>query len=85
MPRDFFSRQPADEVTPLTASPDAQTPRAGSFAEQMRISKGNDENNLHPYIQTLGIADLESCIALENAAFPEQERCSREKVQEHVQ
>ena len=43
-------------------------------------SKANDINELHPYVQTLSLSDLESCIALENAIFPEQERCSREKV-----
>lgn len=42
--------------------------------------KANDENNLHPYVQTLSLSDLESCVALENAVFPEHERCSREKV-----
>lgn len=40
------------------------------------------KNDLHPYVQTLSLADLESCVALENAAFPEEERCSREKVSE---
>ncbi|KAL8769749.1 MAG: hypothetical protein Q9209_004365 [Squamulea sp. 1 TL-2023] len=35
--------------------------------------------DLHPYVQTLTLSDLESCIALENATFPEHERCSREK------
>ena len=37
------------------------------------------DENLHPYVQILSISDLESCVALENAAFPESERCSREK------
>lgn len=37
-------------------------------------------NDLHPYVQTLSLADVDSCVALENAAFPEKERCSREKV-----
>lgn len=37
-------------------------------------------NDLHPYVQTLSLADVDSCVALENAAFPENERCSREKV-----
>lgn len=36
--------------------------------------------NLHPYVQTLSISNLEDCVALENAVFPEHERCSREKV-----
>ena len=39
-----------------------------------------DLRDLHPYVQTLTIADLESCIALEISAFPPEERCSPEKV-----
>ena len=38
------------------------------------------DSGLHPHVQTLSIDDLEACVALENAAFPENERCSREKV-----
>ncbi|KAL8735196.1 MAG: hypothetical protein Q9166_001072 [cf. Caloplaca sp. 2 TL-2023] len=36
-------------------------------------------SDLHPYVQTLSLSDVESCVALENATFPEIERCSREK------
>lgn len=39
-----------------------------------------DVSDLHPYVQTLTIADLESCIELENTAFSPEERCSPEKV-----
>jgi hypothetical protein len=39
-----------------------------------------DLNDLHPYVQTLTVADVESCVALENASFPPEERCSPEKV-----
>ncbi|KAI4245942.1 MAG: hypothetical protein L6R40_002158 [Gallowayella cf. fulva] len=38
-----------------------------------------DLSDLHPYVQTLSLSDLESCVALESATFPEPERCSREK------
>lgn len=37
-------------------------------------------DDLHPYTQTLSLSDIESCVILENAAFPPQERASREKV-----
>lgn len=36
--------------------------------------------SLHPYTRPLTISDLDSCIALEDAAFAENERCSPEKV-----
>ena len=37
-------------------------------------------DDLHPFVQTLGLRDLESCLALENACFEEPERESRETV-----
>lgn len=43
-------------------------------------ARTNQLNDIHPYVQTLSISDLKSCVALENAVFPEHERCSREKV-----
>lgn len=36
--------------------------------------------SLHPYTRPLTVSDLDSCIALENAAFNENERCSPDKV-----
>ncbi|KAI4252394.1 MAG: hypothetical protein L6R42_007983 [Xanthoria sp. 1 TBL-2021] len=36
-------------------------------------------SDLHPYVQILSLSDVDSCVALENATFPENERCSREK------
>ena len=63
-----FTIYPQDE-TPLTA-------------QQMRSNRAkiNQRNDMHPYVQTLSISDLESCVALENAVFPAEERCTREKV-----
>lgn len=51
-------------------------------AQQLRTNRAkiNDRNHLHPYVQTLSLSNLDSCVALENAVFPEAERCSREKV-----
>ena len=43
-------------------------------------AEGKDLSDLHPYVQTLSLSDLGSCVALEDATFPEHERCSREKV-----
>ena len=50
--------------------------------QQLRTNRAkiNQRNGMHPYVQTLSISNLESCVALENAVFPEEERCSREKV-----
>lgn len=49
---------------------------------QVQSSRHSDSiGKLHPYTRLLTISDLDSCVALENAAFPiKQERASREKV-----
>lgn len=43
-------------------------------------AKEKQINDLHPYVQTLSRSNVEDCLALENAVFPENERCSRDKV-----
>ena len=35
---------------------------------------------LHPYAQVLVLSDVDECVRVEEEAFPENERCSREKV-----
>lgn len=51
-------------------------------AQQLRTNRAkiSERNDLHPYVQTLSLSHLDSCVALENAVFSEEERCSREKV-----
>ena len=44
------------------------------------LRKGDEKKNLHPYVQILSVSDLEAAEALEKAAFPPNERCSKEKV-----
>lgn len=45
------------------------------------LSQRNEKRDvLHPYTQTLSLSDIESCVRLEEATFPPQERCTREKV-----
>ncbi|KAI5366237.1 Putative GNAT domain, acyl-CoA N-acyltransferase [Septoria linicola] len=46
------------------------------------LGQSNEKRDpLHPYTQTLSLSDIESCVRLEDAAFPPQERASREKFQ----
>jgi hypothetical protein len=37
-------------------------------------------NEVHPYTQTLTLSDVDSCVILEDLAFPPNERASRAKV-----
>jgi hypothetical protein len=48
--------------------------------QRSRGGGANKYDDLHPYPQILSLSDLEACVALEDAAFPEHERCSRDKV-----
>lgn len=42
--------------------------------------RSNQLSDLHVYTQTLSPSNIESCVVLENAAFPPEERASRQKV-----
>jgi hypothetical protein len=48
-------------------------------------ASSNKFDSLHPYTSILSLADVDQCVELENSAFPEHERCSREKVRRRVQ
>ena len=43
-------------------------------------ASSNKFDTLHPYTSILSLADVDQCVQLEESAFPEHERCSREKV-----
>ena len=92
----FSVGPPQDSRYTLTASPEIKTPQPGDISEDSQgvdgfiihsddsedstMKKKNEEKNIHPYVQTLSLSDLESCLAVENAAFPEPHRATREKV-----
>lgn len=89
MPRDLTElakHHAISNMSPLdrTSKPDSDPqpdnkPRQGTmFAEQAQ--KNSKRDDLHPYTQTLTLNDVESCVILEEAAFPPQERATREKV-----
>ena len=47
---------------------------------QRRREAPHKWDSLHPVTSVLSVGDVEKCTALENEVFPEEERCSREKV-----
>jgi hypothetical protein len=69
--------EPSDEKLTgrfVIVSPD-ERPAEQTSAQTLR--------SLHPYTRPLTIADVDSCVALENAAFDnEAERCTPEKVRD---
>lgn len=49
--------------------------------DQQLPHRGGAGSNLHPYVRPLTISDVESVVAVENAAFTNpEERATREKV-----
>ncbi|CAK4030845.1 acyl- N-acyltransferase [Lecanosticta acicola] len=92
MPRDFSSLineatlDGMSSLAPQTGNRKArpmetQAEDSSHLAAEDAISANAKRNELHPYTQTLSLSDLESCVRLEEAAFPPQERASREKLQ----
>lgn len=54
-------------------------------ADVVNMLRRFDEHEpLHPYVSTLSAKDVEACVALEDAAFPKDERGSREKVSHDI-
>ena len=53
---------------------------AMQFLRGRAAQQANSADDLHPLVQTLGLRDLESCLALEDACFEGHERESRETV-----
>lgn len=88
MPRDLGleERPVALSESPNSTEEAEEQQTSGQFIvltdHQVHATRRPDSiGKLHPYTSLLTISDLESCVALENAAFPiEQERASRDKV-----
>ena len=83
-----LNRESAPDSLPpeITTSPETQDEddmggnEGGSLFEQIADQRNEKRDQFHPYTQTLTLNDIESCVRLEEATFPEHERCSREKV-----
>ena len=52
--------------------------------QRTRVAAPNKYDDLHPYAQILSLSDLDACVALEYGAFPEHERCSKDKVRSFI-
>lgn len=88
MPRDLTSlvkeqaipdnSDAGEAVQKPATNTDQDKPQGTMFAAQAEMDAKRDD--VHPYTQTLTLNDVESCVILEEAAFPPQERATREKV-----
>jgi hypothetical protein len=97
MPRELDDDRPAAPVltespnsvaterseSPLSQNDDASplAPRQRQFVIVPQAQQLQEPTNLHPYTRPLTISDLDSCVALENAAFTDpRDRATPEKV-----
>ena len=96
MPRDLLAgrdRQPVGQSGPT--APQADTTETNTNTHEDTDTEADREaqedattqdarieaiKHLHPYAALLGLSDVDSCLALEEATFPEHQRASREKV-----
>lgn len=85
MPRDLESEKATLQgMPPLTKSPAQDSPSVDEQDTGDRLmrdmQKGRQRDELHPLVQTLNPSYIDSCVKLEEATFPEDQRGSREKV-----
>jgi len=92
MPRDLEAEKPAPAVTlsespsnvsdvPNKAEDEPPKEHQREFVIIPQDQQYKGPTNLHPYTRPLTISDLDSVLALENAAFPDpSERATREKL-----
>jgi hypothetical protein len=79
MPRDLESEKTTLDTMPaLTKEPEGGAPPVTEDGQLLKAESKRDQ--LHPYVQTLNMTDLESCVSLENATFPPHQAATRDKV-----
>ncbi|KAK3074251.1 hypothetical protein LTR53_003474 [Teratosphaeriaceae sp. CCFEE 6253] len=86
MPRDLAALAQEDSLQgmpELTHSPEPAMDAADGDSMFRSLAKRSvsQRDALHPYTQTLSPSDIESCLRVEEEAFPPNERCTREKFQ----
>lgn len=74
----FDDIETTEQQAPMMATETTESP-AEHNENQEETFHQDDGPAIKPYVQSLTMLDLESCVKLEEATFPPQERCSREK------
>ena len=82
MPRDFMTEKALGSMPPLEKSPGNPLHMTDPDTQNMGQEQSQIVRSLHPFTQILTLKDVESCIKLEEATLPPEQRCSREKVSE---
>lgn len=91
MPRDLSAlanEGTLSDMSHLSASPeralDAESPDISNHSGIAVAHSNPQRDQINPYTQTLSLSDVESCVRLEEAAFPPHERATREKVRSTI-
>ncbi|KAI9662841.1 MAG: hypothetical protein M1821_007888 [Bathelium mastoideum] len=79
MPRDFMADKALKGMPPLEKSPGNLVHMTNVTVQNMGQEDSKGVRTLHPFTQSLTSKDVESCVRLEEATFPPEQRCSREK------
>jgi hypothetical protein len=77
MPRDLASLVKGDADGETAPSEGVMF---GAMAANNKPEDNSKRDEVHPYTQTLTLSDVDSCVILEDLAFPPNERASRAKV-----
>lgn len=73
------SEQHQDQQTTQQDPPGSQDEPPMMFRDSIQAKGNQERDELHPYTQTLTLSDVDSCVILEEAAFPPHERATKEK------
>jgi hypothetical protein len=80
MPRDLQADKGILEGMPKLTRDSKSESASPNLPATSPVDEKRDK--LHPYVQTLNMTDLKSCVALENACFSAEEAASPEKVRD---
>jgi hypothetical protein len=73
--KDNDTADTVDREPPMTAHDESRM-----FKNMAKNHGPSRRDELHPYTQTINLSNVDSCVLLEEAAFPPAERATREKV-----
>lgn len=79
MPRDLAALVKGNDTAPASG-PEGIMFGAQAQAANDAAATNSKRDDVHPYTQTLTLSDVDSCVVLEDLAFPPNERASRAKV-----
>lgn len=80
------SPEALEDPASIPLSSPSLSPSPSPTGERTGRTMGKDSlrDQVRPYVQSLTLGDVESCVMLESVTFPPQEQCTREKVSRQI-